>query len=69
MMKIPFNKIPLSGNELNNIRHAMESGYLQGGGAFMKACEEKYRKQHLPEPLFNHILHHPPKTSQQFFAI
>ena len=44
MMKIPFNKIPLSGNELNNIRHAMESGYLQGGGAFMKACEEKISK-------------------------
>ena len=41
MMKIPFNKIPISGNELNNIRLAMESGYLQGGGAFMKVCEEK----------------------------
>jgi len=43
-MKVPFNKIPISGNEIANIKSAMESGILQGDGKFMKVCEKSIRE-------------------------
>lgn len=43
-MKVNFNKIPTSGRELDYIKKAMESGHLQGDGAFLKICEEAIGK-------------------------
>ena len=43
-MKVNFNKIPTSGRELDYIKKAMESGHLQGDGAFLKICEESIGK-------------------------
>ncbi len=38
-MKVPFNKPPICGGEIENIRTAISSGPLQGGGKFMGVCE------------------------------
>lgn len=40
-MKVPFNKISLAGNELENIKVAIAGGAIQGDGAFTKECECK----------------------------
>jgi dTDP-4-amino-4,6-dideoxygalactose transaminase len=36
--KIPFNRPPLTGNELNYVREALESFHLAGDGPFTKRC-------------------------------
>ena len=43
-MKVNFNRISVSGNELPNIQKAIESGHLQGDGAFTKICEKALRE-------------------------
>src|SRR5204862_6856975 len=46
MIKIPFNKPFLTGNETEYIRQAVDSGKISGDGLFTKKCstffEEKY---------------------------
>lgn len=43
-MKVNFNKIPVSGKEIDYIKEAMASGHLQGDGAFLKKCEASIRE-------------------------
>ncbi len=43
-MRVDFNKIPISGAEIDYMRKAIDSGHLQGGGEFMKICEDSIRK-------------------------
>jgi len=43
-MKVNFNKIPLSGNEIDRIREAVATGHLQGDGIFLKKCEAAIRE-------------------------
>ena len=38
--KIPFNKIPVTGNEVKYIKAAIKSGYISGDGCFTKRCQE-----------------------------
>lgn len=38
-LKIPFNKPKLSGDELEYINRAVDSGHISGNGDFTKACE------------------------------
>lgn len=43
-MKVNFNKIPISGGEIENIKEAISSGHLQGDGVFMKRCEREIKR-------------------------
>lgn len=43
---IPFNKPYLSGNELNYIREALESGKISGNGNFTKKCHEFFNNRY-----------------------
>ncbi len=43
-MKVNFNKIPLSGREVEYIKDAIASGHLQGDGHFLKKCEKSMRE-------------------------
>ena len=40
MIKIPFNKPYLSGNELENINHAVASGKISGNGQYTQSCQK-----------------------------
>ncbi|MBW7676619.1 dTDP-4-amino-4,6-dideoxygalactose transaminase [Chryseobacterium chendengshani] len=42
MKNIPFNKPFLTGNELNYIKDAVESGKISGNGKFTKLCHELF---------------------------
>lgn len=42
-MRVPFNRPYATGNELEYIRQAIESGHLSGDGAFSKKCHEWLR--------------------------
>ena len=42
-MKVPFNKISVTGSEISNIEKAIESGHLQGDGKFLRSAESKLR--------------------------
>ena len=39
-MKIPYNKPYLSGNELKNIKDAIDRGHISGDGFYTKACHK-----------------------------
>ena len=43
---IPFNKPYLSGNELEYIKQAVESGKISGDGIFTKKCHEFFEKRY-----------------------
>ena len=40
-MKVNFNKLSTTGHEIDYIKEAIESGYLHGGGKFLKKCESQ----------------------------
>ncbi len=42
--KIPFNKPSITGNELNYIKAAVESGKISGDGYFTKKCHQFFEK-------------------------
>ncbi len=44
-MKIPFNKPYLSGNELQYIRRAVESGHISGNGTYTKKCQSYFEER------------------------
>lgn len=46
MMKIPFNKPFLVGNELAYIKDAIERGQLSGNGYYTKKCHEFFEKKY-----------------------
>ncbi len=46
MKKIPFNKPFLTGNELNYIQLAVESGKISGNGIFTKKCQSFFEKKY-----------------------
>lgn len=46
MTKIPFNKPYFSGNELNYIKHAIDSCKISGGGEFTKKCQCYFEKKY-----------------------
>ncbi|HEY4344153.1 MAG TPA: dTDP-4-amino-4,6-dideoxygalactose transaminase [Parvibaculum sp.] len=39
MKKIPFNRVHLTGDELESLKQALDSGQLAGDGAFTKKCQ------------------------------
>jgi dTDP-4-amino-4,6-dideoxygalactose transaminase len=43
---IPFNKIHLTGKELNNIADTLEKGKIGGDGFYTKACESFFEKKY-----------------------
>jgi len=43
-MQIPFNKPFLSGNELEYIKQAVESGKISGDGVFSKKCHKFFEE-------------------------
>ena len=43
---IPFNKPYLSGDEINNIREALESGKISGNGMFTKKCHDYFESKY-----------------------
>ncbi|MDP8275132.1 MAG: aminotransferase class I/II-fold pyridoxal phosphate-dependent enzyme, partial [Candidatus Euphemobacter frigidus] len=45
MIKIPFNKPALTGNELRYIKDAVDSGKISGDGGFTKKCQEFLEKK------------------------
>jgi dTDP-4-amino-4,6-dideoxygalactose transaminase len=45
-MHIPFNKPYFSGNELNYIKKAVESGKISGNGHFTKLCQDFFEKKY-----------------------
>src|SRR6266498_3925346 len=45
-MKIPFNKLYLTGKELDYIREAFDSGKVSGDGIFTKRCQEFFEKRY-----------------------
>lgn len=45
MLKIPFNKASLTGNELRYIQQAVEQGHISGDGFFTKKCCEFFEQQ------------------------
>ncbi len=46
MMKIPFNKPFLSGNELMYIKDALEKGQISGNGFYTKKCHDFFEKKY-----------------------
>lgn len=40
-MKVDFNRLSLTEHEIDYIKEAIESGYLQGGGKFLAKCESQ----------------------------
>ena len=40
MLKIPFNRARLTGQELTNLKNCLEIGHLSGDGRFTKLCSE-----------------------------
>tara|TARA_Y100001956_G_scaffold50374_1_gene49013 strand:+ start:3719 stop:4858 length:1140 start_codon:yes stop_codon:yes gene_type:complete len=45
MNKIPFNKPPITGNEINFIEDAINSEKLSGDGAYSKKCQEWFEER------------------------
>jgi len=45
MLKIPFNKASLTGNELRYIQEAVEQGHISADGSFTKRCCEFLERQ------------------------
>lgn len=45
MKKIPFNKPPMTGNELAYMQQAMANGHLSGNGIFTQKCEKWLEKR------------------------
>ena len=43
-MKVPFNKLYISGNEFNYMHQAVDSDHLHGDGKLTAACHEKLRE-------------------------
>ena len=43
---IPFNKPYLSGDEINNIREALDSGKISGNGMFTKKCHDYFESKY-----------------------
>lgn len=43
-MKVPFNKLYISGNEFNYMQRAVDSDHLHGDGKLTAACHEKLRE-------------------------
>lgn len=46
MIKIPFNKPFLTGNELTYIEQAVKSGKISGDGIFTKKCQDFFEKRY-----------------------
>lgn len=44
-IRIPFNRVTLTGNELAYIHEAVERGHLSGDGGFTKRCHELLQKE------------------------
>ncbi len=44
--KIPFNKPYLSGNELNYITDALQSGHISGNGKYTKLCQHFFEQRY-----------------------
>ena len=44
-IRIPFNRVTLTGNELAYIHQAVEHGHLSGDGGFTKRCSELLQKE------------------------
>lgn len=42
---IPFNRATILGSEIDNVRTAINNGFLSSGGSFSKACEEILKKK------------------------
>ena len=46
MMKIPFNKPYVTGNELTNITDVISKGHLSGNGEYTKKCQTFFEKKY-----------------------
>mgnify|MGYP001214826807 FL=1 len=46
MIKIPFNKPFIAGNEIEYIKEAVSSGKISGDGMFSKKCQQFFEKNY-----------------------
>lgn len=53
---IPFNKPPVTGNELKYISQAVSGDKLSGDGPFAKQCEVWLEKHTQTKKLYSHLL-------------